>query len=58
MVQLADVEHCCEFHKKYAEQVVLSLGPLNLSHIDDSPIFDLALMELVLVEKSLIVEGL
>jgi hypothetical protein len=58
MVQLADVEHGGEFHKKYAEQVVLSLGSLNLSYIDDSPVFDLALMELVLIEKSLIVEGL
>jgi len=57
MVRRACLEHCWEFHRKYAEEVIPGLDPVQFAFIDASHLFDLTLMEFVLIDKKLDVGG-
>lgn len=57
MVRRAGLEHCWEFHRRYAEEVIPSLDPVQFAFIDASHLFDLTLMEFVLIDKKLDVGG-
>lgn len=57
MVRRAGLDHCWEFHRKYAEEVIPSLDSVQFAFIDASHLFDLTLMEFVLIDKKLEVGG-
>ena len=45
------------FHEKFPDEVIPRLGPLDFAFIDASHLFDLTLMEFVLVDRKLKVGG-
>jgi len=53
MVRRAGLDQWWEFHRKYAEEVVPMLGDIQFAFIDASHLFDLTLVEFVLVDKKL-----
>lgn len=57
MVRRAGLESFWEFHRKFAEEVIPSLGAIQFAFIDASHLFDLTLMEFILVDKKLDVGG-
>lgn len=57
MVRRAGLEKWWEFHRNFAEEVIPSLDPIQFAFIDASHLFDLTLMEFVLVDKKLEVGG-
>ncbi|RFC48144.1 MAG: putative O-methyltransferase YrrM [Verrucomicrobia bacterium] len=57
MVARAGLETRWEFHRKFAEEVIPGLPPIQFAFIDASHLFDLTLMEFVLVDKKLEVGG-
>jgi predicted O-methyltransferase YrrM len=57
MVRRAGLESWWQFHRKFAEEVIPTLGSIQFAFIDASHLFDLTLMEFVLVDKKLEVGG-
>jgi predicted O-methyltransferase YrrM len=57
-VRAAGLEHRMVFHRKFAEEVIPQLGPCQFGFIDASHLFDLTLMEFILIDKKLDVGGL
>jgi hypothetical protein len=57
MVSRAGLDPWWEFHRKFAEEVIPSIGPIQFAFIDASHLFDLTLMEFILVDKKLDVGG-
>lgn len=57
MVQRSGLEQWWEFYRNFAEEVIPSLNSIQFAFIDASHLFDLTLMEFVLVDKKLDVGG-
>ena len=57
MVRRAGLDKWWEFHRNFAEEVIPGLDPIQFAFIDASHLFDLTLMEFVLVDKKLEVGG-
>ncbi len=57
MVGAAGLESAWRFYRQFPEEVVPALPPLQFAFIDASHLFDLTLMEFVLVDKKLDVGG-
>ncbi|QIF02947.1 class I SAM-dependent methyltransferase [Roseimicrobium sp. ORNL1] len=57
MVRRSGLEPLWEFHRKFAEEVIPSLGAIQFAFIDASHLFDLTLVEFVMVDKKLDVGG-
>jgi hypothetical protein len=57
-VRAAGLQHRIVFHEKFAEEVVPQLPALQFGFIDASHLFDLTLVEYVLIDKKLDVGGL
>ena len=53
MVHRAGLDRFWQFHRSYAEEVIPTLPPLQFAFIDASHLFDLTLLEFVLVDKKL-----
>lgn len=53
MVRRAGLDQWWEFHRKQAEEVVPTLGNVQFAFIDASHLFDLTLVEFVLIDKKL-----
>lgn len=53
MVRRAGLTHCWEFHRKFPEEVIPNLESVQFAFIDASHLFDLTMMEFVLVDKKL-----
>ena len=53
MIRRAGLEERLRFHRKFAEEVVPSLPPLQFAFVDASHLFDLTLAEFVLLDKKL-----
>ncbi|MFM7466157.1 MAG: class I SAM-dependent methyltransferase [Cyanobium sp.] len=53
MVRRAGLDRWWEFHRKQAEEVVPTLGNVQFAFIDASHLFDLTLVEFVLIDKKL-----
>ena len=59
---LVNVEACglgdrFRFHEAFPESVLPSLGPLDFAFIDASHLFDLSILDFVLIDKRLVVGG-
>lgn len=57
MVKRLGLERGFTFHEKFPEEVIPSLDRIDFAFIDASHIFDLSLMEFVLVDKKLSLNG-
>ncbi len=57
MVKRAGLESWWQFYRKFAEEVIPGLPPIQFAFIDASHLFDLTLMEFSLVDKKLEVGG-
>jgi hypothetical protein len=58
MVARAGLESRLQFYRKFGEEVIPHLPPLQFAFIDGSHLFDLTLVEFVLMDKKLEVGGL
>jgi predicted O-methyltransferase YrrM len=56
-VRRAGLEHRLEFFEKYPEEVFPQLPPLQFAFIDASHLFDLSILDFILVDKRLEVGG-
>ncbi len=57
MVKRAGLNSFWQFHRKFAEEVIPTLGSIQFAFIDASHLFDLTLMEFILIDKKLEVGG-
>jgi predicted O-methyltransferase YrrM len=57
MVSRAGLAQWWQFHRKYAEEVVPSIDQVQFAFVDASHLFDLTLVEFVLIDKKLVEGG-
>lgn len=57
MVEKAGLNSRMQFHRKFPEEIVPTLPPIQFAFIDSSHLFDLTLHEFVMVDKKLEVGG-
>lgn len=53
MVRRAGLESCFQFHETFAENIIPNLPKVQFAFIDASHLFDLTLLEFVLIDKKL-----
>jgi hypothetical protein len=56
-VRRAGLEHRLEFYEKYPEEVFTQFPPLQFAFIDASHLFDLSILDFILVDKRLEIGG-